>query len=148
METIIALCVLATIICVFIIITIINNKNTKLVKEKGKLYKAITLLNKKYKFNHINNKILKFRAVLKSKRSLENLDIKQYVLDELVNSQTYYFSLLDKANENVELYNSYKNNYNNLKDFTTEAEFSKLTDIKMKYKTFQRYEKKFINQWN
>jgi len=146
MEGIIVLSVIAVIVIVAIVVSVINNKNLRITKEYSRLYITVTSLNNRYKFHSISNSMLKFNPILKSKRSLENLDIYQYIANEIGNSQSYYSSLFNKIDENIRDYRNYQSEYKGIERYTTEEEFAKYENIKLKYKTFVSCEKKLYKQ--
>ena len=146
MEGIIVLSVIAVIVIVAIVVSVINNKNLRITKEYSRLCITITSLNNRYKFHSISNSMLKFNPILKSKRSLENLDIYQYIANEIGNSQSYYSSLFNKIDENIRDYRNYQSEYKGIERYTTEEEFAKYENIKLKYKTFVSCEKKLYKQ--
>ena len=146
MEGIIVLSVIAVIVIVAIVVSVINNKNLRITKEYSRLYVAINSLNNRYKFNSIGNSVLKFNPTLKSKRSLENLDLYQYVTNEIEGSQSYYNSLFNKIDENIRDYRNYQSEYKSIEKYTTEEEFTKFENVKLKYKTFLSCEKKLYKQ--
>lgn len=146
MEGLIVVGAIIAIIIIAVIITVINNNNLKKTKEYSRLYVTINSLNNRYKFNSIGNSVLKFNPTLKSKRSLDNLDIYQYITHELENSQSYYTSLFNKIDENIRDYRNYQSEYKSIEKYITEEEFSKFNDIKLKYKTFLNCEKKLYRQ--
>lgn len=146
MVGIIVLSVIAVIVIVAIVVSVINNKNLRITKEYSRLYVTINSLNNRYKFNSIGNSVLKFNPTLKSKRSLENLDLYQYVTNEIEGSQSYYNSLFNKIDENIRDYRNYQSEYKSIEKYTTEEEFTKFENVKLKYKTFLSCEKKLYKQ--
>ena len=146
MEGLIVLGVIIVIIAVVVIINVINNKNLRITKEYSRLYNAINSLNSRYKFNHIGNSVLKFNPTLKSKRSLDNLNIYQYITNEIENNQSYYSSLFNKIDENIRDYKKYQSEYKSIEKYITKEEFSKFNDVKLKYKTFLSCEKRLYKK--
>lgn len=145
MDTFIGFLAVATIITIIVVVNVVNKKNIDIVKGKSRLYREINLLNAKFKFHNISNTILKFNPTFKSKRSLENLDMYKYAMEQIANNQAYYTSLFKKVDENVRNYNEYLNEYKEIKRFTTEEEFLKFEGLKIKYKTFIKCEEKLYN---
>lgn len=125
-----------------VIINIVNKRNLHIVKERSKVIKGINSLNEKFQFNNIVNDIIPFTSKLKSKSALENLNIYEYVMDQIERNQNYYMVLFNEIEENIKDYNEYEYEYSKIKKITTEDEFSKLEGLKIKYKTFVKYEEK------
>lgn len=125
-----------------VIINIVNKRNLDIVKERSKVIKEINILNEKFQFNNIENDIIPFAPKLKSKSALENLNIYEYVMDQIERNQNYYMVLFNKIEENIRDCKEYEYEYSNIKKFTTEDEFSKFEGLKIKYKTFVKYEEK------
>lgn len=146
METLIVLGVIIIAVIIAVVVNGINNKNLRITKEYSRLYITINSLNDRYKFNHIVNSVLKFNPTLKSKRSLDNLDMYQYISNEIANSQSYYSSLFNKVEKNIRDYRNYQTEYKSIEKYITEEEFSKLNNIKLKYKTFLNCEKKLYKK--
>ncbi len=142
MEVLIALSIVSIIISV-IIVNSVNKRNMNTTKQYSALIVFITKLNNRYEFHKISGTVIKFNPRLKSKKSLENLNLYQYVADEIANNQSYYSSLFNKINENIRNYKSYQSEYKSIEKYTTEEEFNKFNGIKLKYKTFLNCEKKF-----
>ncbi len=146
MEGLIVLGVSIVIVATVIIVNFINNKNLKITKEYSRLYPVINSLNNRYKFNYIGRTVLKFNPTLKSKRSLENLDFYQYFTKEIENSQSYYTTLFNQIEENINDYRKYQSEYRNIEKYTTAEEFSKFENIKLKYRTFLSCEKRLYKK--
>lgn len=125
-----------------VIINIVNKRNLHIVKERSKVIKGINSLNEKFQFNNIVNDIIPFTPKLKSKSALENLNIYEYVMDQIERNQNYYMVLFNEIEENIKDYNEYEYEYSKIKKITTEDEFSKFEGLKIKYKTFVKYEEK------
>lgn len=129
-----------------IVIVVINNSNAKIVKEHSPLYGRIISTNSKYKFHDVSRKTIKFSPCVKSKRSLDNLDLSQYVLSEVANNINYYKNLFKNLDKNKSNFLLYTNEYKSLEKYVTPEEFNKLNLTKIKYKTFLIYEKKLYNK--
>ena len=145
MDTLIGFLFIAAIVAIIVVVSVINNKNMKIVKEKSKLFRTINVLNEKFKFHKISGTVLRFNPTFKSKRSLENLDMYKYAMEQILNNQAYYTSLFRKVDENISNYREYLNQYNEIKRFTSEEEFFKFEGLKIKYKTFVKCEEKLYN---
>lgn len=134
------------IICISIIaaviINIVNKRNLAIVKERSKVIKEINILNEKFQFINIENNIIPFLPKLKSKSALENLNIYKYVMDQIERNQNYYMVLFNEIEENIKDYKEYEYEYSKIKKITPEDEFSKFEGLKIKYKTFVKYEEK------
>ncbi len=153
MGLIITFIILGIIILGCIVVAIIKNvdkKNMKITKELSGLYKTILSTNKKYNFHNDIRNNLNFNPCLKSKRSLDNFDLSQYVMNEINGSKNYYETLFAKADKNRSDFSNYINEYKKIEKYTTNEEFLKFKDVKIKYKTFNKYEKKlyFISMLN
>ena len=142
MDGLIALSIIIMIVTVIIVVVCINKRNMDTTKQYSRLFVSITKLNDRYKFHKISGTVIKFNPILKSKRSLENLDLYQYVANEIANNQSYYSSLFNKINQNISDYKNYQSEYKIIERYTTEEEFNKFNGIKLKYKTFLNCEKK------
>lgn len=125
-----------------VIINIVNKRNLHIVKERSKVIKGINSLNEKFQFNNIVNDIIPFTPKLKSKSALENLNIYEYVMDQIERNQNYYMVLFNEIEENIKDYKEYEYEYSKIKKITPEDEFSKFEGLKIKYKTFVKYEEK------
>ncbi|MBO5100879.1 MAG: hypothetical protein J6B63_06205, partial [Treponema sp.] len=62
------------------------------------------------------------------------------------NSQSYYSALFSKIDDNIQYYRNYQSEYGSIERYTTQEEFSKYENIKLKYKTFINCEKKLYKQ--
>ena len=142
MEGLIILGVVAILVIVFFIIKAINNKRIKITKEFSKLFMEIEALNKKFPFHKISSAQLKFNPTFKSKRSLDNLDFYKFMEKEIECSQDYYATLFDNVDENIKDFQNYNLEYKKIEKYTTEEDFTKIKEIKLKYKTFNKCEKK------
>ena len=125
-----------------VIINIVNKRNLAIVKERSKVIKEINILNEKFQFINIENNIIPFLPKLKSKSALENLNIYEYVMDQIERNQNYYMVLFNEIEENIKDYKEYEHEYSKIKKITPEDEFSKFEGLKIKYKTFVKYEEK------
>ena len=125
-----------------VIINIVNKRNLAIVKERSKVIKEINILNEKFQFINIENNIIPFLPKLKSKSALENLNIYEYVMDQIERNQNYYMVLFNEIEENIKDYKEYEYEYSKIKKITTEDEFLKFEGLKIKYKTFVKYEEK------
>lgn len=119
-----------------------DNKKIRITKKLSKLYSNILELNNSYRFESVYTNNLSFSTELKSKRSLDNLDFSKYVETQIEENKDYYTSMFEKIKKNKILYNEYLYKYSLLEKYTTEEEFLKFQNIKMKYKTFLKCEKK------
>lgn len=125
-----------------VIINIVNKRNLAIVKERSKVIKEINILNEKFQFINIENNIIPFLPKLKLKSALENLNIYEYVMDQIERNQNYYMVLFNEIEENIKDYKEYEYEYSKIKKITPEDEFSKFEGLKIKYKTFVKYEEK------
>lgn len=125
-----------------VIINIVNKRNLAIVKERSKVIKEINILNEKFQFINIENNIIPFLPKLKSKSALENLNTYEYVMDQIERNQNYYMVLFNEIEENIKDYKEYEYEYSKIKKITPEDEFSKFEGLKIKYKTFVKYEEK------
>lgn len=117
-----------------------KEREEKTTKELSNLYKMILSTNKKYNF-YKDIKDISYSPCLKSKRSLDNFDLSQYVMEEIKSSKNFYETLLEKLDKNKEDFENYIKEYKAIEKYTTIEEFSKFKDIKIKYKSFNKYEK-------
>lgn len=125
-----------------VIVNIVNKRNLAIVKERSKVIKEINILNEKFQFINIENNIIPFLPKLKSKSALENLNIYEYVMDQIERNQNYYMVLFNEIEENIKDYKEYEYEYSKIKKITPEDEFSRFEGLKIKYKTFVKYEEK------
>ncbi|MFA6331212.1 MAG: hypothetical protein WCX32_04325 [Clostridia bacterium] len=117
-------------------------KNMKITRKLSNLYKMILVINEKYNFYLDVHGKLNFETSLKSKRSLDNLSFAQYIMGEISENLVYYETLFTKVDKNRENYLNYTNEYIKIEKYMTAEEFLKLINAGIKYKTFNKYEKK------
>jgi len=142
MEGIICMIGMILFVVILVITLIINKEHVETTKEYSTLYKIIVTTNDKYKFNDRLNDKLKFNPILKSKRSLDNLDLSQYIANEIKNNKSYYQKLFNSIDSNRTDYNKYIIDYKSIEKYMIEEEFLKINGIKIKYKAFNNCERK------
>lgn len=142
-----AICILGVLLLIGVIYAIykyVDNKHAEVVKKSSKLYSNVLKLNKKYKFNDLDHSTIYFNPELRSKRSLDNLDLYQYTLNEIEQNLSYYMHSFEKADENKEIYNKYLKEYNALEKYITQEEYASLENMKIKYDSYVKHEKKLF----
>ncbi len=122
---------------------LINNKkkkNEKIVRQNSKLIQNTMTIGSKYNFYNTSN-VLYFYNTLKSKRSLENFNLDEYVLGSLNSNLNYYKDLFKKIDNNKFMYLDYIKEYKDIEKYTSIDEFLNLKLKGISFKTFLNYEK-------
>lgn len=137
--------VVASILVFVLVLRVKDAKDRERVKELSQLYKNLLDLNKKYKFNKLDE-TLKFHPELKSKRSLENYDFREHMLDFIEQYETVFVKMLNEAEENDQVYKNYLKEYHKLEKYTSFEEFEKFGKIRVSYKKFQKVEHELYDE--
>ena len=141
---VIVLVTIGLVVCSVCLIKSKIKKNKTITLRNSNLCKKVRELNKSYNFNNILPYISLYPQ-LKSKRSLENFVISEYVIKYLSDFEFVCKKHLQLAEQNGKMYEEYKKRYDEIK-YTTEKEFGELGKLGLSYNTFLKNEKKFYEE--
>lgn len=121
-EEIIILIATTIILFTIILISIIHNKNTKIVKENSRLYKSLMEMNSRYVFNSNIPGVHRYNERCQSKRNLERFDFRTYLINAIDCNQYNIVNTINSIEENKQNYDQYCHEYNGLSSSVTSNE--------------------------
>ena len=126
------------------IVCVKSNRKDEIVKTNSKMYSNIKQLNSQYNFFQVQSEF-NFSISLNSLQKLNQFSLYSYVINNIQYS-TYYKDIFYKVTFNIEKYNEYLSKYRDLLCLTSPADFDKMSNIKMNYKSFISRETKLYNE--
>lgn len=144
-EFIVLLCVLATIVAIFIGVLAYkhfkkktDNKNKQIVIENSKLYAKLLAVNDKYHFNTPLNDRLFFD---KQNSNAVNSSWTDFILLKIEEDIGFYIDYLDKIKINNTMWRSYNAEYHSINNYATKRDIS---GLKISLKTFNKIERELL----
>lgn len=112
------------------------------VNAHSEACRQISTLNKEYKFDDNICKRRSYKEELNSKRQFDNFDYEKWIFKKIDEDLTYFYSLHDIYQRNIEKYNEYSSKYNSLLKYTSEKETEQLN---VEFEIFNFIEKILFN---
>lgn len=137
--------ILVTIIATPIIVFLCHRSNVKkkeIIFKNSKRINSLLTLNKKTYFRTINS-LYTYNHSCHSKRQLDNYSINDFFLSIIDSNQTFFNNIISDVEYNRSAYASYLKSVYRIKTSATEV---LCNNLKIKLKTFLKYEEKFFKE--
>lgn len=117
-PTIVAICIVAALLGLIIILCVRRSILTKRVKAHSNLYKSLLSLNTRYSFEYISS-TLKYSHACNSKRQLDTFNFDKNLRSIIASDSVYFSNLLKKMHKNTVLKNEYDKAFAELRHKST-----------------------------
>lgn len=143
-EQLIILIAIPSIIFLIVLLTLIDQRNIKIVKENSLLYKELMKINSKYSFHENIPGVHCYREYCDSKRQLDRFDCKTYLENAIDQNYQDIIENIHLIEENKQKYNEYCQEYHGLFSLT---QISNLEKYKISHKKFRKIEDKLYKNY-
>lgn len=123
-----------------VILTLNERKHSSYVKAHSNMFKKIVSLNQEYSFAKLYPQ--NYTEICNSLRAYRQIDADQYLREKIKENLWWYKEEVERAEDNLCLWNNYQKEYKKLEVYLTKEEIKNLPERKMLVRTFQKIEKK------